>query len=1126
MSANLSRLYPLKVSMIFYLSLIYFYQSYAQLEFGNFRNFTEKDGLPGVEVNQVLTDRQGYIWTGTVNGLARYDGYTFKRFYFNPNDTNTIRGLSIWSIFEDRKGQIWVGSSPSYLNVYNPVNQKFRQYPFAHLVPHTDGQEIGVRTICTDDNGRMYFGIDSYYGETLTTSLLYKNENEEKILPFKIPENLPLQNIYRLKKDNKGNIWILSRTGISKIDINGALSRFRLLDDYFIANDDWPGDLIFDKAGHMWIISQRLKLFEVNLENQTYQVRSSEKMYKSDDYFWIPRKIVFDKNENIWIGTNAGLYFYNQKTKQISSFNSGSSQDLIKITIDDLCIDSFGTLWIGTISNGLYKYQEKALLKTYSSSNKGKNTITSGWVNAIYEAVDGRIWITTSGSDRTSGINILDPHTGDMKSMPYATIKDQNRIFGMQAIWENSPGEMYCAIHDRIVKFDEKTNKIQTVKIAGVPDRLHIFYRYTDTKGNVWLCSGNGLYKKDKNTDAYQLYEPAKLKGSNQSSNEVIRVLDSKKYGLWILTNNGLFLYNHTTDKIDRHGFDKATGDVFITQDINSLYEDPEGILWVGTWSGGLSRYNIETKKIKTYTRNEGLPSMSIQGILGDEKNHALWLSTFEGMSRFNKKTEQFNNFNLEDGIQGQLFADGAQLKTSGGLFLFGGSNGITIFNPNEIINYSIPPKVLLTDIKLFNKSLVTEENSIITKPLDETKELTFSHSQNDLSFEFLALHYSNPSQNKYSYILENYDKEWRDIGNQRIAFYPNLPPGQYTFKVKAANDKGVWNENGVQLEITITPPWWKTIWAYMGYALTALVLGYAFDRYWRQRLLNKEREKNQARELEQAKEIEKAYNTLKATQTQLIQSEKMASLGELTAGIAHEIQNPLNFVNNFSDVSVDLAMELKEEAEKPDMDKELIIDLATDLSQNQQKINHHGKRASDIVKSMLEHSRKSTGEKELTDVNALCDEYLRLAYHGMKAKDNHFNAAIETHFDPDLPKIDIIPQDIGRVILNLINNAFYAVNERSKKVKSNYIPTVSITTQLTADSQLQISVNDNGSGIPAHIKDKIFQPFFTTKPTGQGTGLGLSLSYDIVRAHGGELDVDTKEGEGSQFLIHLPIVN
>ncbi len=271
---------------------------------------------------------------------------------------------------------------------------------------------------------------------------------------------------------------------------------------------------------------------------------------------------------------------------------------------------------------------------------------------------------------------------------------------------------------------------------------------------------------------------------------------------------------------------------------------------------------------------------------------------------------------------------------------------------------------------------------------------------------------------------------------------------------------------------------------------------------------------------------LQKTLEDLKAAQAQLIQSEKMASLGELTAGIAHEIQNPLNFVNNFSELSVDLAKELKEEVGKLEIaekDKEYVNEIIGDLTQNQEKINHHGKRASSIVKGMLEHSRKSSGTKEPTDINALADEYLRLAYHGLRAKDKDFNATMETHFDPNLPKIEIIPQDIGRVILNLINNAFYAVNERSKKGEAGYQPTLSITTQLTADNQLLITIKDNGSGIPEHIKDKIFQPFFTTKPTGQGTGLGLSLSYDIVKAHGGELKVESLESIGSTFVILLP---
>ena len=271
-----------------------------------------------------------------------------------------------------------------------------------------------------------------------------------------------------------------------------------------------------------------------------------------------------------------------------------------------------------------------------------------------------------------------------------------------------------------------------------------------------------------------------------------------------------------------------------------------------------------------------------------------------------------------------------------------------------------------------------------------------------------------------------------------------------------------------------------------------------------------------------QKAKAEQALEELKATQAQLIQSEKMASLGELTAGIAHEIQNPLNFVNNFSEVNTELISEMKQEIEKGNMEQVKLI--AGDIEENERKIIHHGKRADSIVKGMLMHSRTSTGQKESTDINALADEYLRLAYHGLRAKDKSFNATLKTDYDETIGNINIIPQDIGRVILNLITNAFYVVDEKKKQQPGGYEPTVSISTK-KMNGKVEIRVTDNGNGIPPKVMDKIFQPFFTTKPTGQGTGLGLSLSYDIIKAHGGELKVETKEGEGAEFIIQLSLV-
>jgi signal transduction histidine kinase len=270
---------------------------------------------------------------------------------------------------------------------------------------------------------------------------------------------------------------------------------------------------------------------------------------------------------------------------------------------------------------------------------------------------------------------------------------------------------------------------------------------------------------------------------------------------------------------------------------------------------------------------------------------------------------------------------------------------------------------------------------------------------------------------------------------------------------------------------------------------------------------------------------VENTLKELKVTQAQLIQSEKMASLGEMTAGIAHEIQNPLNFVNNFSDVNAELIDEAGQEIDNGNMNE--AKEILNNIKHNEQKINHHGKRADAIVKGMLQHSKTSGGQKETTDINALCDEYLRLAYHGLRAKQKSFNADFRTDFDTGTGKVDVVPQDIGRVLLNLYNNAFFAVNEKKKQTstgsaQNGYEPIVSVGTRRN-NGMVEIRVADNANGIPQKILDKIFQPFFTTKPTGEGTGLGLSLSYDIIKAHGGEIKVETREGEGSAFIVQLP---
>lgn len=406
------------------------------------------------------------------------------------------------------------------------------------------------------------------------------------------------------------------------------------------------------------------------------------------------------------------------------------------------------------------------------------------------------------------------------------------------------------------------------------------------------------------------------------------------------------------------------------------------------------------------------------------------------------------------------------------------------------------------TDLKRTDSALICAEKSVAFGQRINFKLGLFR------AYDFLARYYDKINAEKALYYLKLANSAKESLfGAGNIQVLQNLVSKENQRQVELDNAQKAYRDRLKMYGLGI------------GIAFLSILIFFLYKNSRRQKKVNDLLQ-------EQKAEIEKALTQLKSTQQQLVQSEKMASLGELTAGIAHEIQNPLNFVNNFSEVSNELIDEMNAELDKGDVEEAKAI--SADIKDNLTKINHHGKRADAIVKGMLQHSRSSSGQKELTDLNQLCDEYLRLAYHGYRAKDKSFNAAFETHFDPALPKVNVIPQEVGRVVLNLINNAFYAVNEKTKNPlsanpQSGYSPKVTVSTK-REENTIEIIVADNGSGIPASALNKIFQPFFTTKPTGQGTGLGLSLSYDIItKGHGGELKVETKEGEGTTFIIELP---
>ena len=819
-----------------------------------------------------------------------------------------------------------------------------------------------------------------------------------------------------------------------------------------------------DAAGAIWIgtTSGGLNRYDPATSKVSYYASLKEKSTVNDvsSFWWSTTS----KDGVLWIATLLeGIYHLDPLKKQIPHYDIGTS-------VNSLIQDGSGNLWLGT-NNGLMVYDSAGRNKKVFVHDSSDTTSLSGnYVFAILEDRSGAIWIGTD--------NGLDSYEHQSQ------------------------------------KFTHYPFSLDTLTNFNVAEHL-IIVMYEDSEGAFWLGLGhNGLAQMNMQTGTFTVYRQSTTDTTSLSSSTIISIREDKNGYLWIGTPEaGLNRFDKKTKRF-QHYLPGTTIDI--------IFEDADDTLWIGT-NRGLYYFNPSNNSFVRFTNlGAGLTEdIYVFHILEDDQR-SLWINTSIGLFRLEHDRSQISYFGKKHGlIPPSFMQQHGSFKGKGGKLFFVDNidNGYYAFFPEQLTGNATPPDLHITGFKLGDQ---------LVSSFKQTDEIHLDYEQNVFSFDFAGIHFSSPEDNRHLFMLENLENDWRKAGEEKTAYYYNVPPGKYIFRVKAGSSDGVWAEKSIA--IFISPPWWKTWWAYSMYSLLLIAGVLATHRIQKQRVIEAERERTREKELAQAKEIEKAYTELKSTQAQLIQSEKMASLGELTAGIAHEIQNPLNFVNNFSELNKELIAEIREEIDKKNYDE--VEQIAKDLEENEGKIIHHGKRADAIVKGMLQHSRASSGTKEPTDINALCDEYLRLAYHGLRAKDKSFNARFETNFDSTLEKINVIPQDIGRVILNLINNAFYAVNEKNKTKLEGYEPTVSISTKkLNARpddplgrGKVEITVRDNGSGIPQQVLDKIFQPFFTTKPTGQGTGLGLSLSYDIIKAHGGELTVDTQKGEGAEFIITLPI--
>ncbi|OZC03940.1 two-component regulator propeller domain-containing protein [Rubricoccus marinus] len=1118
-----------------------------------FRHLTTSDGLANESVATVLQDRFGFIWIGTADGLNRYDGYQLIEYKRGPDSTSLSDNV-VSALAEDARGSLWVGTRRG-LSRLDRETERFQRFRAGRgSIPNDD-----VIALLADSSGAVWAGTGGGLGR-------YDLETEAWTTFRHAPgdaSTLPNDNVSALALGSDGALWVGTDDGVSRLDMEtGTFRAYRPPG----TSDGFSGavsSISVSEEGHLWVGTLGNGLYRLDPASGAFEPAAIAGLSVS-----VVSSVYEDGGGTLWVGTfGDGLRQIPPGATEAIEYQAteGDPDALIDEAVSDIYEDRQGVLWVATYG-GLDRFDRaRGTVARFRHDPQEPTSLSSNDVAALLTTRDGTLYV---GTDRAIDV------TTDRSSFRHTPVSGTSGPAATLALLEAEDGTIWAGTEAGIFRVSASG-----AEPVALPGRAIIAKALLeDRDGSLFVGTlGEGLIQRDPASGGTVSYTHDPADPGSIAHDHVRALAEDARGALWAGTEEGLCRLDEAGANARFTCFRAAPEDPDALADgyIHTLHAREDGTLWIGT-KGGLHKLDTSAPErgFSRLTEAEtDLPSDDVLAIVEDDDNY-LWLATSRGLTRFDPVTDTFQQRTL--GGEGSARTLGeAATRTASGELLFGGSNGLLAFFPTQLAaSNPNPPEVVITAVSLGGEPLAPGPDSPLDAPAPLAERLKLDHAQaNYVTFAFAGLHFSDPGRNSYRFTMEGFDEDWRGgLGaRERTAPYTNIPPGKYTFRVQAANADGVWNETGASLDVVVTPPWWRTPWAYLAYA-GLLVFGFVrFDKWQRQRLLKEERERAERREQEiraetaeaeaqQAeadrqraeaearaaraeadrqrteaegkREIEKAFRELKAMQTQLVQSEKLASLGQLTAGIAHEIKNPLNFVNNFADLSVELADELGEEL-RDNKDKpvsavlEEVTAILDDLRENSRRIHEHGTRADRIVKAMLLHSRGSSAERGQIVANAFVEEYANLAYHGARANDKEFQVDLVRDLDPNAGEVEVIPQELGRVLINLLSNAFYAVGQRKRTDGEGYEPRVTVATTRETDPEqdwVEIRIEDNGTGIPDEIREKVFEPFFTTKPTGDGTGLGLSLAYDIItQGHGGTLAVESEENVGTTFIIRLP---
>ena len=1067
---------------------------FAQKHTIEFENLTIDDGLSQSTITTIIEDRYGFMWFGTQDGLNRYDGYSFRVYRNDKNDSTSVAGNYFTSFYKDHAGNIWLGDTEGNINRYDYSTDSFLSSQL-----DSNFQNNVINAITEDENGKFYIG--TRYG-LYVYDPKSRNFEHYQIDPLGDRDNA----ISALKIDKHNNIWVGTVfKGLYWFDRESKSFKRILISTY---GEEWVNkgsirDIYEDSKGNIWIATWGYGALQYNpADKSLHQYSRGEDDEKSLSSTHVS-SIVEDKNGKFWIGTYNGFNLLDLNTGVVNKFFSNIYQ---KISLADnkvirLYKDSLGNLWIGT-DKGLSKIEKyrKQFYNLRSDQVEIDSELRRGMWSVASDEEDN-IWL---GNNDGALIKLAPDGSSEIKYFTDLV----------------NPGEEKRPIEGLIRRILFDTNGIQWLGTNGsgliaVDRETEIYKTYTydpddeqslstnsitalfeDSEGILWIGTINrGLNRLIGVDDKFQRYKPEAGNESSLSNQGITDIVEDSKGFIWIATAYGLNRYDKDSGAFTRY---LQSNSGIISNRITSLYHDQNDHLWIGTVIG-LNSIDLKTYEFDSYTKKEGLASDLINSILSDDEGN-IWVSTNYGISKIDPKTRSITNYDAFDGLQSNEFNMGAALRSKNGELYFGGVNGVTKFHPDNIKVNPHVPNIVITSFRIFE-----EECPIINKT-----EIELSYEENFVSLEFAALDFTNPTKNQFAYKLEGVDPDWIYSGNRHFASYQNLSPGDYVFTVKGTNNDGIWNEVGTSLKIIIIPPWWQTTWFKVLMWLSILVSVLLLHRFrvWRIKAQKLQLEKlvsDKTKELNSKKEsAELARKTIEQQSNEILALDKMKS--RFFANISHEFRTPLTLIIGPMEEMLERSNSFK-------------------TKRTIQIMLRNGRRLLRLVNQLLDLSKLESGRVDLNPSPGDMTGFIRNIVVSFSALAEVRHILLE--FDGNEPIYAYFDKNsIEKILLNLIFNAFkytpdygeifVHLDRRPDKLNSEY------------PENILVSIKDTGGGIGAEQKDHIFERFYQAEESNiwnsEGSGIGLSLCKELVELHNGKIGVKSKLKVGSEFWFKIPL--